>query len=418
MGPPLSDADLLDGRPAARARLARSAVHSEALLHLPALAVDATIVADAGAVRVDATLERGDHGGVQPPGLGRRQVAPRPQRMDARVPERLVGVDVADAGHDALVQEARLDRRRPAAQVGPEARRRPLGRERLGPGPQPQVLVHLARLHQPHRPEAPLVAVEQRCAVVELEDRADVGQGRIGAAGRAVMEPAGHAQVGDERATGLELEQQVLPPPADLGEALAVELHGHLARVDGGRQPAVADVGAHHATAPEPRNQAAANGLDLGQLRHRRSLERTTRAARANTRWRRQRHEVHLDKGEHGMTETTERALNRGSLIRTAGAAGAGLALGSGLFGATLARASGGVTKGDVDILIAAEIAEALAVTTYTNIINRAPFFKHLAADDQGYLRAARQEEMSHYALEKSVTGKPSPFTKFFYPHG
>ena len=118
------------------------------------------------------------------------------------------------------------------------------------------------------------------------------------------------------------------------------------------------------------------------------------------------------------MTETMDRALNRGSLIRTAGAAGAGLALGSGLFGATIARASGGVTKGDIDILIAAEIAEALAVTTYTNIINRAPFFKHLAADDQGYLKAARQEEMSHYALEKSVTGKPSPFTEFFYPHG
>ncbi|HXD71837.1 MAG TPA: ferritin-like domain-containing protein, partial [Gaiellales bacterium] len=38
--------------------------------------------------------------------------------------------------------------------------------------------------------------------------------------------------------------------------------------------------------------------------------------------------------------------------------------------------------------------------------------------DDQGYLKAARQEEMSHYALEKSVTGKPSPFTEFFYPHG
>jgi len=118
------------------------------------------------------------------------------------------------------------------------------------------------------------------------------------------------------------------------------------------------------------------------------------------------------------MTETMDRAINRGSLMRTAGAAGAGLALGSGLFGATIARASGGVTKGDIDILIAAEIAEALAVTTYTNIINRAPFFRHLAADDQGYLKAARQEEMSHYALEKSVTGKPSPFTEFFYPHG
>jgi hypothetical protein len=100
--------------------------------------------------------------------------------------------------------------------------------------------------------------------------------------------------------------------------------------------------------------------------------------------------------------------------MRSAGATGAGLALG-GLLRATPARASG-VTKGDIDILVAAEIAEALAVTTYTNIIDHAPFFRHLAADDQGYLRAARQEEMSHYALEKSVTDTPSPFTTFYYP--
>ena len=69
----------------------------------------------------------------------------------------------------------------------------------------------------------------------------------------------------------------------------------------------------------------------------------------------------------------------------------------------------------DTAILIAAEIAEALAVTTYSNIINTAPFFGRLESDDQGYLRAARQEEMSHYLLEESVTGQPSPFTSFFY---
>jgi hypothetical protein len=75
-----------------------------------------------------------------------------------------------------------------------------------------------------------------------------------------------------------------------------------------------------------------------------------------------------------------------------------------------------GLTKGDRSILIAAEIAEALAVTTYTNIINVAPLFPKLASDDQEYLLAARQEEMSHYLLEQSVTGQPSPFTTFFYP--
>src|ERR1700720_4029905 len=72
--------------------------------------------------------------------------------------------------------------------------------------------------------------------------------------------------------------------------------------------------------------------------------------------------------------------------------------------------------KGDRDILIAAEIAEALAVTTYSNIIDIAPFFQALASDDQGYLIAARQEEMSHYLLEQSVTDQFTPFTQFFYP--
>lgn len=72
--------------------------------------------------------------------------------------------------------------------------------------------------------------------------------------------------------------------------------------------------------------------------------------------------------------------------------------------------------KSDRSILVAAEIAEALAVTTYTNIINTAPFFAALPGDDQGYLKAARQEEMSHYLLEQSVTDQPTPFTSFFYP--
>jgi hypothetical protein len=72
--------------------------------------------------------------------------------------------------------------------------------------------------------------------------------------------------------------------------------------------------------------------------------------------------------------------------------------------------------KSDRDILVAAEIAEALAVTTYSNIISSSPFFKQLPDDDQGYLKAAVQEEMSHYLLEQSVTDQPSPFTSFFYP--
>jgi hypothetical protein len=79
-------------------------------------------------------------------------------------------------------------------------------------------------------------------------------------------------------------------------------------------------------------------------------------------------------------------------------------------------REQHGLTKEDRDILVAAEIAEALAVTTYSNIINTAPFFTRLESDDQGYLQAALQEEMSHYLLEQSVTDQNTPFTQFYYP--
>jgi hypothetical protein len=75
-----------------------------------------------------------------------------------------------------------------------------------------------------------------------------------------------------------------------------------------------------------------------------------------------------------------------------------------------------GPTRGDVEILKAAQLAEALAVTTYTNIIGTAPFFKNIPADDQGYLQGALQEEMSHYLLEESLTGKPAAASTFYYP--
>lgn len=80
-------------------------------------------------------------------------------------------------------------------------------------------------------------------------------------------------------------------------------------------------------------------------------------------------------------------------------------------------NASAQFTSGDTAILIAAEIAEALAVTTYTHIVRTPGWFTRLPDDDQGYLFAARNEEMSHYLLERSATGQDTPFTEFYYPH-
>ena len=127
-----------------------------------------------------------------------------------------------------------------------------------------------------------------------------------------------------------------------------------------------------------------------------------------------------------------EEGTSRRSFLQRAAIAGAFGAVGTGSFLTVLSPGAKGASalshddkdddddlrKRDHNILIAAEMAEALAVTTYTNIIDTAPFFSHLPADDQRYLVAARQEEMSHYLLEQSVTEEPSPFTSFFYPKG
>jgi len=106
----------------------------------------------------------------------------------------------------------------------------------------------------------------------------------------------------------------------------------------------------------------------------------------------------------------------RKGFLKGAAVAGAG-ASALGAFAPAAAFASkGGLTHTDLSILKAAQIAEALAVTTYTNIINTSPFFNNIPDDDQGYLKAAVQEEMSHYLLEESLTKKPTPFTTFYYP--
>ena len=119
------------------------------------------------------------------------------------------------------------------------------------------------------------------------------------------------------------------------------------------------------------------------------------------------------DEADRWNSPTTRKGFLRGAAVAGAGAAGLGAI---GPVAAFAKPRKHGLTRTDLSILKAAQIAEALAVTTYTNIINTAPFFKNLAPDDQGYLKAAVQEEMSHYLLEESLTRKPSAFTTFYYP--
>ena len=108
MGRPRADDDPLDRPPAARARLAGALVDLQALLHR-AIAVGRRVVVDRAAATLDRLGQDGPDRVVQPSLVGRPERPGGPQRMEPRGPQRLVGVDVADAGQERLVEQQRLE---------------------------------------------------------------------------------------------------------------------------------------------------------------------------------------------------------------------------------------------------------------------------------------------------------------------
>ena len=86
--------------------------------------------------------------------------------MDLRPPERLVGVDVPDAGDRPLIEDRRLHRRPPARQLLGEVLRPVSGGERLAADARVEVGLHLGRLEQQPGAEAADVAIGDVRSVV------------------------------------------------------------------------------------------------------------------------------------------------------------------------------------------------------------------------------------------------------------
>jgi hypothetical protein len=78
--------------------------------------------------------------------------------------------------------------------------------------------------------------------------------------------------VNQERTTGLEPNNQILAATVDQGDALAVELVCDLERIERPRQPWIGDANVVEDPALENGREPPADGLDLGQLGHRRTV--------------------------------------------------------------------------------------------------------------------------------------------------
>jgi hypothetical protein len=86
--------------------------------------------------------------------------------MDPGTPERLVGVDVAEARDGALIEDGRLDRRPPPGERASEASRREGSPERLRPQSAVPEGIELIRRYELPGPEAANIAIGDVRSVV------------------------------------------------------------------------------------------------------------------------------------------------------------------------------------------------------------------------------------------------------------
>src|SRR5205807_7800528 len=89
---------------------------------------------------------------------------------------------------------------------------------------------------------------------------------------RRVTKASRHPEVNQENATALEPKNQILAATLDGDDLLAFELGCDLARLERADEPRVVDLDADESVADECRLELSADGLDLGQLRHRASV--------------------------------------------------------------------------------------------------------------------------------------------------
>ena len=147
--------------------------------------------------------------------------------MQPRPEERLVGVDVADAGDAGLVEQERLQRRRAARRHLAQRLRRELRPRAARPRAAAKRAVEAGVVDQEGLAEAARVGEPELAAVVEEEAGAQVA--RRGRALALVQPPplggvelllaldqdqvAGHPQVHDQGLAAVERQQQVLAAP-------------------------------------------------------------------------------------------------------------------------------------------------------------------------------------------------------------
>jgi demethylmenaquinone methyltransferase / 2-methoxy-6-polyprenyl-1,4-benzoquinol methylase len=224
------------------------------------------IVAQRRAAGRDRLAENRADRGDQPCRASRADRGGLTAGRQARAIERLAGVNIAEPGDDALVEQRRLYRRQPAGELPCQKRGVEAGAERLrSQHGQERVPGRLATPQIVDRTEAARIVEADEGAIVELDQHMVVrpGRERSGAGGDA----ARHAEVQQQQTVGVQLDQDVFAAAVERADPRAVE-PGREIRRKRPAQIAAAQQGANDATAADPCREAAPHRFDFRQFGH------------------------------------------------------------------------------------------------------------------------------------------------------
>ena len=206
------------------------------------------------------------------PLVGRAQGARGAQRVQLRPPQGFVGIDVADAGDERLVDEERLEARA-AAPDAPAGTRAGVKRGSSGSGPTPSNGSSSAP-YSPTRPNLRMSRKRSSRAVVERQRQPLV---RVPRQRRRHHEQlAGHLEVDRQEGAAGEVDDQLLAAPPDRLDPATRDARREPCRVLVPQRPLPAHARARDRRAgpavgrQEAAPEVARDGLDLGKLRHRR----------------------------------------------------------------------------------------------------------------------------------------------------
>jgi len=204
VGAAAGEGDAADGCCAGEAGLSGAPVDAVFQLEEAARAVGIDVIGDGGASELDGVAENIDKRGAQAGQLGSGEAGGLAGGADGGAEERLVGVDVADAVQERLIEQRGLDRRAARMEEGDEAGERDSERFAAGAGEGCWLLVAGCWLRGVEGDAAEAARIDEAeftagCFPWRAAQGEDgVGVGREGDFGRGDEEATGHAEVDEE----------------------------------------------------------------------------------------------------------------------------------------------------------------------------------------------------------------------------